>query len=567
MVVQRLPVKLVLADGRNSTFTGIIHVVGPDTPIRYNGTVSPNTTVTMEYYDHYGAGMFIVLVIVVYALSIVLLIASFIKKKQCSNCSSEEVIVEHHDEKNVNAYLLEIQNLKDITARNAFRKLKVQVIKEIEKADSRRETQAELPEIERFQASMKKIEKDGRKRKRSGTSSPVLGKALLGATTCIYQPLLVTSSPTHQKHGNTLTVPGEAAVEMPDTDDAPGEISIRVPSTGVRTSLFTNGSAARIPSQIPPSPNTRQRQVQFNDEKTPQEPSNGQQPQQSTSESPKERRTGVYDPPTSSQWTIGQPQQHIVGEIHTQQPSSGPPPQKLCSEQASGQYPTILYKQPNKPAQCDSSVYSVPYPSREHQSPHTFTERPTVLSTGREAAGCVHSDVTSPREAIHHTDKTQNHKRSKGSLLSPDSCLSIPLGNNNTPRGSIASTDSRRPSQDYTLPPRPRSPRLIKSDLPNVHCPASATNPFNPWLSPAPASPHRDALNGVENAFAMDIWIPHRNRSPSGGHSRNPSGGRSRNSSGGYSIPSSSSLTKGDTLSCNCTYKKPDDPWTAQSHV
>ena len=78
MFAEQLPVRLVLADDRNSTFTGVIQMVHLS-PEDDDGVTSVNGT---DIYDHSGAGLFIVLVIAVYALSIVLLIASFIKKKQ-----------------------------------------------------------------------------------------------------------------------------------------------------------------------------------------------------------------------------------------------------------------------------------------------------------------------------------------------------------------------------------------------------------------------------------------------------------------------------------------------------
>ena len=76
-------------------------------------------------YDAKGAGLFTVVVIAVYCISIVLFIASFIKRKK-------GVTVEA-DENTVTQYLTQVADLKEKTAREHFKKLKMGIIEKVEK--------------------------------------------------------------------------------------------------------------------------------------------------------------------------------------------------------------------------------------------------------------------------------------------------------------------------------------------------------------------------------------------------------------------------------------------------
>ena len=113
-----VPVSLVLLDeGKNLTFSGFLILS------EKNGTeVKP----TKMPYDAKGAGLFTVVVIAVYCISIVLFIASFIKRKK-------GITVEADENNTVTQYLTQVPDLKEKTAREHFKKLKMGIIEKVEK--------------------------------------------------------------------------------------------------------------------------------------------------------------------------------------------------------------------------------------------------------------------------------------------------------------------------------------------------------------------------------------------------------------------------------------------------
>ena len=113
-----VPVSLVLQDdGKNLTFSGTLILS------ETNGTeVKP----TRMPYDAKGAGLFTVVVIAVYCISIVLFIASFIKKKKGITAEADE----HNS---VTQYLTQVSDLKEKTAREHFKKLKMGIIEKVER--------------------------------------------------------------------------------------------------------------------------------------------------------------------------------------------------------------------------------------------------------------------------------------------------------------------------------------------------------------------------------------------------------------------------------------------------
>ena len=112
-----VPVSLVLLDnGHNLTFSGTLVLSAS------NGTdIKP----TKMPYDGRGAGMFTIVVIAVYCFSIVLFIASFIKKKK-------GITVEAEENNTVTQYLTQVPVLKEKTAREHFKKLKMGIIERVE---------------------------------------------------------------------------------------------------------------------------------------------------------------------------------------------------------------------------------------------------------------------------------------------------------------------------------------------------------------------------------------------------------------------------------------------------
>lgn len=124
-----LPLTLTLFDKvTNNTYKGTVLLKnlnnpGPAENVSNATGIDPN-----EAYDGKGAGLFIILVISVYALSIVLFIASFITKKSGVGESLNE-------ESTVTTYLHKVGDLKEKTAREHFKKLKMSIISKVE-ADS-----------------------------------------------------------------------------------------------------------------------------------------------------------------------------------------------------------------------------------------------------------------------------------------------------------------------------------------------------------------------------------------------------------------------------------------------
>ena len=127
-----VPVSLVLQDeGKNLTFSGTLILS------ETNGTeVKP----TRMPYDAKGAGLFTVVVIAVYCISIVLFIASFIKRKK-------GITVEADENNTVTQYLTQVPDLKEKTAREHFKKLKMGIIEKVEKGV---ESEKEIHEGNRF---------------------------------------------------------------------------------------------------------------------------------------------------------------------------------------------------------------------------------------------------------------------------------------------------------------------------------------------------------------------------------------------------------------------------------
>ena len=113
-----VPVSLVLVDnGKNLTFSGTL-VLSASNVTEVKPTEIP--------YDAKGAGLFTVVVISVYCISIVLFIASFIKRKK-------GITVEAEENNTVTQYLTQVPDLKEKTAREHFRKLKMGIIEKVEK--------------------------------------------------------------------------------------------------------------------------------------------------------------------------------------------------------------------------------------------------------------------------------------------------------------------------------------------------------------------------------------------------------------------------------------------------
>ena len=127
-----VPISLVLQDeGKNLTYSGTLILS------EKNGTeVKP----TMLPYDAKGAGLFTVVVIAVYCISIVLFIASFIKRKK-------GITVEADENNTVTQYLTQVPDLKEKTAREHFKKLKMGIIEKVEKGV---ESEREINEGNRF---------------------------------------------------------------------------------------------------------------------------------------------------------------------------------------------------------------------------------------------------------------------------------------------------------------------------------------------------------------------------------------------------------------------------------
>ena len=91
-------------------------------------------------YDAKGAGLFTVVVIAVYCISIVLFIASFIKRKK-------GITVEADEYNTVTQYLTQVPDLKEKTAREHFKKLKMGIIEKVQKGV---ESEKDVQEGNRF---------------------------------------------------------------------------------------------------------------------------------------------------------------------------------------------------------------------------------------------------------------------------------------------------------------------------------------------------------------------------------------------------------------------------------
>ena len=122
-----LPVTLTLFDKlTNSTYRGTLLLRNLEEKDTTNKSRASNSSLAedLDPYDSRGAGLFIILVISVYALSIVLFIVSFIKKNATVNESLEE--------NTVNTYLQKVGDLKEKTVREHFKKLKMSIIDQVD---------------------------------------------------------------------------------------------------------------------------------------------------------------------------------------------------------------------------------------------------------------------------------------------------------------------------------------------------------------------------------------------------------------------------------------------------
>ena len=120
-----LPVTLTLFDKvTNNTYKGTLLLKNLNGLENESQNASAIPEEEGEDYDGKGAGLFIILVVSVYALSIVLFIASFITKK--AN------VGEAFEENTVNAYLHKVGDLKEKTARDHFKKLKMSITSKME---------------------------------------------------------------------------------------------------------------------------------------------------------------------------------------------------------------------------------------------------------------------------------------------------------------------------------------------------------------------------------------------------------------------------------------------------
>ncbi len=154
---ETVPVSLVLLDKqRNLSFTGTLVLAGANATSQVDPTEEP--------YDGKGAGLFTVVVITVYGISIVLFIASFIKRKK-------GIIIEAEESNTVNNYLTQVPDLKEKTAREHFKKLKMGIMEKVERgSESDREDIAKMREGRRSSFSKSKDKKS-----KSGTRQPLLG--------------------------------------------------------------------------------------------------------------------------------------------------------------------------------------------------------------------------------------------------------------------------------------------------------------------------------------------------------------------------------------------------------
>ena len=153
-----VPVSLVLLDKqRNLSFTGTLVLAGANATSQVDPTEAP--------YDGKGAGLFTVVVITVYGISIVLFIASFIKRKK-------GIIIEAEESNTVNNYLTQVPDLKEKTAREHFKKLKMGIMEKVERgSESDREDISKMREGRRSSFSKSKDRKI-----KSGTRQPLIGK-------------------------------------------------------------------------------------------------------------------------------------------------------------------------------------------------------------------------------------------------------------------------------------------------------------------------------------------------------------------------------------------------------
>ncbi len=208
MTLSDLPVKLVLGDGKNSTYTGTIQIV-PIPDIVNNDGISVNGTSGIGY-DYKGAGMFCVVVIAVYALSIVLLIMSFVKKKTAVYNGE----IGENETNSVVQYLIKIPDLKEKTARDNFRKLKNSIIDIVERSDERKASLAGIT------TEILHDLKDNNKK--PAKESVGISTAILGAGMSLYQPLLSSNEMIYVPDENNDSVEAtnkKSDITSTDTDE------------------------------------------------------------------------------------------------------------------------------------------------------------------------------------------------------------------------------------------------------------------------------------------------------------------------------------------------------------
>ncbi len=260
---ENIPVKIILGDGKNTTYAGTVYML--PTPDRDDHDDSHvNGTSAGIGYDYKGAGMFCVVVIAVYALSIVLLIMSLVKSKK-SVLNGE---IDENETNSVVQYLIKIPDLKEKTARDNFRKLKNSIIDIVERTNERKASLAGITtEI------LHDLHDNNNK---SDKESVGISGAILGAGMSLYQPLLSSNEMIHvpDENDNRLevikegeSIPAITVGEMKDERKVARTHRISLPNVERKTSqphyMSSLSSNRRASASVVSS-----KRVRFNDEQT-----------------------------------------------------------------------------------------------------------------------------------------------------------------------------------------------------------------------------------------------------------------------------------------------------------